>query len=267
MVCAVRYVFQELNTLTKDGTVKFNNLLMAVQQDLPITVRHEKWLSQHANVKYPDKHVQTIAKLLVAGDRDRLHAFSSSSTGTCLRRQIFSYFGKPARAVGSSTANIFHTGNFIHAKWQLAGLTEGWLKEIEVPVYSEQYNLKGTMDGILWDDSGFEFKSINSNGYRDVMAYGPKREHQAQVQAYMMITHIQRFSIVYENKNDGEWREFRVERDPDAIRQIQADLVELNAHVTHKSLPDPLTECKGKEGPYLRCPFRDICLKTRSIDG
>jgi hypothetical protein len=245
---------------------KLNDLLIAAQQDLPITVRHERWLATHSNVRYPSEHVATIADLLVGGDRERLHSFSSSSTGDCHRKQIFSYLGMQGKGTDASLANIFHTGNFIHLKWQLAGLTEGWLKQIEVPLHSEKYNLKGTMDGILWDNSGFEFKSINSNGFKSVMQFGPKKEHIMQVHAYMLLTGIDAFSVVYENKDNGEWRELRVHRDDETIDLVKKHLVQLNYHLEEKLLPSPLEECKLKEGKYIRCPFKDRCLKVKAWD-
>lgn len=243
---------------------KLNELIQAAQQNLPITVRHEQWLATNASVRYPAEHIQRAAELLIGGDRERIASFSSSSAGDCHRRQVFGYIGFPQKPIDPAVANRFHTGNFLHIKWQLAGLTEGWLAEIEIPVISKEYRLKGTMDGKLWDGSGFEFKSINSYGYSEVMSYGPKTPHNLQMHAYMLLDDLAEFSIVYENKNNGEWREFRVPRNEETISVIKKHLEQLNFYIDQEVLPPILPECKSHEGKYLQCPYRDKCLKTRT---
>ena len=245
---------------------KLNDLLIAAKQDLPITVRHDQWLSRNANVKYPPKYVDVVAELLKGGDRVRIQSFSASSTGQCHRQQVFTYLGMKSKPIDAALANIFHTGNFIHLKWQLAGLTEGWLAKVEVPLHDEENRLKGTMDGILFDGSGFEFKTINSNGYRNVMQYGPKKEHVLQTHAYMFLTGIKDFSVVYENKDNGEWRELRVKRDEKVIEEVRKHLIQLNMHINERLLPPVLDECKKREGKYLRCPYKDSCLKINKLE-
>jgi hypothetical protein len=244
---------------------KLNDLLVAAQGDLPITMRHERWLANNANVAYPTQHLERAFEELAGGDRDRRQSFSASSAGDCQRRQIFSFIGVTSKKVESETANIFHTGNFIHLKWQLAGLTEGWLVEIEVPLISEEFPLRGTMDGLVWDGSGFEFKTINDNGYRNVSMFGPKKEHINQVHAYMYLADLDAFSIVYENKNNGEWREFRVKRDEEKINELKAGWAQLTNYLDVDDLPDVLEECKQKEGKYRYCPYKDSCLKIRGM--
>ena len=49
-------------------------------------------------------------------------------------RQEFTWLGWCEMAPSPKTAQIFHNGNFMHLRWQMAGLTAGWLKDAEVPV-------------------------------------------------------------------------------------------------------------------------------------
>jgi len=242
-----------------------NKILIAAQEDLPITMRHDKWLANNPNISYPDLVVQVGMKELLSKQRDRRKHFSASSAGDCQRKQIFTYIGLPRKKIESSLVNIFHTGNFIHLKWQLAGLTEGWLTDIEIPLISAEFPVRGTMDGIVWDGSGFEFKSINDNGYKSVMQFGPKKAHINQVHAYMFLGGYKSFSVVYENKNNGEWREFRVHRDEKIIDALKTEWSQLENSVVTETLPQPLNECKQKEGMYRMCPFKDTCLKIRGM--
>lgn len=242
-------------------------LLRAAQEDLPITVRHERWMSSNPNPIYSPEALSFAEQALrrnVGGSRARrARLFRASGMAKCPRSRMFTYLGMPKRLeIDSRLAGIFSMGEFIHLRWQMAGLTEGWLDEAEVSVESSEMNLGGTMDGVLYDGSGFELKSINSNGYRRVMDYGPKDEHLLQVHAYMILRggEGQRFSIVYENKDTSEWREFRVTYD-DVIAKRAMDEIDLLAdHLGRRELPPMLSACETKEGYVWRgCEFRDIC--------
>lgn len=245
---------------------KLSQLIRAVQDDLPITLRHERWLQSNSEAHYSPEAI-AFAQRALSGEfsnRPRMR-FRSSSTGMCARKRIFSAIGVPeADRIDSKLSNIFHTGNMLHLKWQLAGLTEGWLKEAEVAADNPNINFGGTLDGILHDGSGFEFKSINDRGFADTWA-NPKPVHVRQVHAYMYLRKdISAFSIIYENKNTGEWREFRVQRDDSIIREIDREVGQLNTAFEARKLPPVLADCKNQTGStYRNCPFKDMCLGTK----
>lgn len=243
--------------------------IRAVQQELPISSRHETWLADNPNPVYSQSALE-FAQAALSGQaggnrKGRKRLFRASAAGTCHRQQIFKILGVPGRdEIDGKLANIFANGNFLHLKWQMQGLTEGWLTQAEVPIEREDLNAGGTMDGILWNGAGFEAKTINSRGYASVMSYGPKDAHIFQVDHYMHLTDITSFSIVYDNKDTGEWREFRVDKDPKRDEEVGNTLSTLNGYLETKTLPVILPDCKAKEGmTYRGCAFRDICLKTK----
>lgn len=242
------------------------DLIKASKTDLPITVRHERWLTENSNATYNDAAIEFANRALakeVGGGRKRGATFRASGLGFCERQRVFKFMRQPERnTIDSHLANIFHTGQFIHLKWQMAGLTEGWLAEAEVPADDKELNFGATLDGILFDGSGFEAKSINERGYRIVMDSGPKLDHIRQVHGYMMLREdIERFSILYENKNTGDWKEFRVERDQSIIDSVRAEIKRLNNYVTTKNLPVIQPKCLEQTGlEYRNCAFRDNCL-------
>lgn len=248
-----------------------SELLKAVKNDLPITVRHDQWLTRNANAKYSTQAIEFARKALshqVGGNRDRISSFRSSGTGSCHRRQVFRFLNfAEHQATDAGTSNIFHTGNMLHLKWQMAGLTEGWLVEAEVACMNEDLRFGGTLDGILYDGSGFEFKSINSRGWSSVMNYGVKEEHLLQVHAYMVLRpEIEKFSVVYENKDNGEWREFRIQKDEEHYRQVRGEIDQLNHYIDRQQLPVMLPDCEKQEGRVFRqCPYREICPATKSL--
>jgi hypothetical protein len=241
-------------------------LIRAVQSELPITMRHETWMARNSDAKYSQRALD-FAQRALSGEyqfRPRMR-FRSSGIGSCSRRRIFSAIGmRELPQQDGKLANIFHTGNFLHLKWQMAGLTEGWLKEAEVVKDNPNVQFGGTLDGILHDGSGFEFKSINSNGAGWVRDK-PKDIHLRQVHGYMYLEpSIEKFSVVYENKDTGDWRELRVERDDKLIRQIDREVGELNEAWDNRKLPPVLPDCMQQTGTtYRQCPFRDRCLTIK----
>jgi hypothetical protein len=249
--------------------VSLKNAIRAVQQELPISSRHERWLTENPNPVWSPEALE-FARQQLSGEaggarRGRKRLFRASAAGSCHRQQVFKILGVPGREeIDGRLANIFATGNFLHLKWQMQGLTEGWLAKAEVPIEREDLNAGGTMDGVLHNNAGFEAKTINSRGYGSVMTFGPKDAHIFQVDHYMHLTDITSFSIVYENKDTGEWREFRVDKDEERDARVGQSLATLNGYLADKTLPDVLPDCKAKEGlTYRGCAFRDICLKTK----
>jgi hypothetical protein len=249
--------------------VSLKNAIRAVQQDLPISSRHERWLTDNPNPVWNDKALKFAADQLeglTGGNRkNRRRLFRASAAGSCHRQQIFKITGVKGREeIEGRLANIFATGNFLHLKWQMQGLTEGWLAEAEVPVERLDLNAGGTMDGVLYTGGGFEFKTINSRGYAQVMTYGPKDAHVFQVDHYMHLTGMESFSVVYENKDTGDWREFRVDKDPERDAAVGRTLEDLNGYLEAKVLPSTLPACEVQEGmTYRSCAYRDTCLKAK----
>ena len=244
-------------------------MIKAVQQDLPVTVIHEKWMVENPEPEWSDRALDFAANQLagVTGSRRRRKVmFRASGASTCARQQVLKYIGHPGikEQFSSAQVNIFTTGNFFHLKWQMQGLTAGWLAEAEVPVERADLNAGGTADGVLAAGGGWECKSINDRGFARVMNYGPLLEHLDQMDNYMLLGDWERYSIVYENKNDGEWREFVHHRDEKRMKDVVERFEQLNLFVEDKKLPVILPDCKKGEGTKFRqCPFKDTCLKLK----
>ena len=235
-------------------------------EELVISVRQERWLEENPNPVYSDealKFAQDVLSSDVGGNRKRGNKFRSSAQGSCERRQIYKAENRDGiNSIGAKLSNIFATGNFMHLKWQMQGLTEGWLLEVEVPAENDLYNFGGTLDGILYDNSLFEFKSINDRGYNQVYNYGPKKDHIRQANGYMWLKDLPSVSFVYENKATGDWREYRLDRDENIIMDIVTSLDTMQTHIEEHTLPEPLQTCIDKQGyVYRQCPYRKFCLE------
>lgn len=240
-------------------------MLKDMQRGLLVSPRHEQYLKHtQGNVVLGPKALAFVEHELTAGDRDRRFTFSASGRGGCLRQQVFSYLNMPGEKTWTSdqSATFIH-GSWTHLKWQSMGLDAGWLAKVEVPCRIDDYRVTGTIDGILDTGEGWELKSINSRGFRNVNEYGPQLKHLLQVHSYMLATGIRVWSLVYECKDDQQWKEWVVHWDEDLAAELIAELEQLKEARQKRELPMIREDCMEREGTaYRNCPFRGLCLET-----
>lgn len=243
--------------------MRLSKLIASIKADLPVTPRHEKWLHENPNAEYSVEATRFLSTEIGKKQRDRSAAFSASGAMTCPRRRLFSYLGVPeGTRFTSRTIQIFHNGTFMHLRWQMAGISAGWLAQPEVFATNNDLRVKGSLDGILDTGEGLELKSINSNGFNWVMtAEAPKLQHQGQVGTYfVMLPEIDAFSVIYENKDTQDYKEFVIKREKGPVSAARIELEVLNEHVENETFPEVKDLCWAKQGSeYLQCPFRDIC--------
>jgi hypothetical protein len=73
-------------------------------------------------------------------------------------------------------------------------------------------------------------------------------------------------SIVYEERNTGQFHEFRVEADDLLEADLLRRLEMLNNWVADAKLPPMLEDCKRGVGDTFRaCPFRDYCPNATKL--
>jgi len=245
----------------------------ATTSELLVTPRYEQYLATHSNILVDEVVGEFIKSELVTPQRNRRMTFSASARGRCAREQVFQF--TPVTGVSKTNSHlhaIFHQGTFMHLKWQALLLDAGILDQPEIPCTWEQYKLTGTIDGggevpdnhALREHHsrfGWELKSINSRGFRFVLDSGPKTDHLLQIHAYMLATGMKLWSLIYENKDDQEWKEFTVFFDPDIAEEVTKELEYLNTCVEEKQLPPILDECKKRQGAFKQCAFAHTCLE------
>lgn len=242
-------------------------MIRDLKRGLLVSPRHEQYLAScQGEVRLSPETVEFVAAQLLNGDRNRSATFSASGRGNCPRQQIFGFLGLEAeRVVGSDTAAIFVNGTWTHLKWQAMGLEAGWLKHVEVPCRIDNFSLTGTIDGILDTGEGWELKSINSRGFREVCEKGPLEKHLYQIHAYMMATNIRSWSLVYEEKDTQQWREWVVPFSQEIADFILDELMALNVSRETKTLPLIREDCaKGEGTTYKQCPYKNQCLEITS---
>jgi hypothetical protein len=245
--------------------MRFSELMRVQRDDLIVSPMHDEWLANNANPYYSAEAMSFMNKELKKQGRKRKGTISASSLDSCRRRQEFTWLGWWELPPSPKTAQIFHNGNFMHLRWQMAGITAGWLKHAEVAVPHHELKVSGTMDGVLYEGSVLELKSINTNGFSRVSTFGPEKQHQIQVGTYMYLTGADKGSIIYEDKNTQEYREFIVLMTQDLEDLVRESATTVWKLIDAEELAPPLTDCEAHLGyRYQTCPYRDRCLGVKT---
>lgn len=235
--------------------------LKALKTDKIVTPLQEAYLSRKGEVEVSQAIADFVVSELQSKQRDRGATFSASARGTCPRSQVLAFERFPGKKNFTSDTNgIFIHGTWTHLKWQAMGFDAGWLAQAEVPCRLDEYNITGTIDGLLYNGAGWEFKSINSRGYRELAESGPKHQHLLQAHTYMLATGIKMWSVMYENKDDQQWTEFMVPFNEEIANEVITELEMVNHSISNRSLPPVLPLCaEGQGWTFKQCAFKGNC--------
>jgi hypothetical protein len=245
--------------------MKFSETLKSTDPQLVVSKRHEAWLADNDHPQYSSLALSFAVKMLSSTDRVRRGTVSASSLGECSRYQQFVYLGMPRLPPTPQAAMRMHNGSMMHLRWQMAGLSEGWLKDAEVPVSHPVLRLTGTMDGVLYDGSILELKSINAHGFSRVTTFGPLVPHLFQMATYMLCTRRTSGVFVYECKDNQEYKEITVSSEDMPLAEVQQAALEVWKKIEGRELVEPLGDCIDQKGwKYNSCPYRDRCLGITS---
>ena len=209
--------------------------------------------------------------MLALPDESRAGRLSPSSLNTCHRRQMLVYSG--AQPVFGERAHVLMAmGRWSHLRWQSAGLSEGFLVDAEVFVRVKgDARIRGSMDGIVADGSGFELKTTSDRNFTWVRVKGPSHDYLVQVHAYMYLGGLDAFSLVYESRETGEFFETRIRMDNEwrdtVVEMIDAMIDHMDRYDAAGVLPPVKPMCaKGSGKEYQGCPLRSICLPSVPVD-
>jgi hypothetical protein len=228
-------------------------------QALPITPRHRAWL---ANPTPFTQEALDFAAWELGGNmpQRKRRLLRASGFGQCMRKRMFQWHRLEEPPVTPILQDIFQTGSFLHLKWQMIGLTEGWMvsPEEDFPNYEED-NLSGArIDGIDFTGALVEIKTINAYGYKRVVSeQRPKYDHVGQTHYSMINSGIREAAVIYDCKDTGEWIELRIKQSEHFTDKVGEELDLFNAHRRNRTLPDPLEGEAAKE--CGRCVFQKVC--------
>lgn len=239
--------------------------------------RYNQWYMEHQQDPYPQWVVDLIDRELTKVSRRRVGTLSSSSAGSCLRRQIFEYLGTPStEKLTLANKRIFDAGDWIHLKHQANLLSAGIITNIEVFLPWAKKRSFGTADGLgvvpknhsvpEWrgKEFGLEIKSMNSYTWDYYRKKSKLSEiYQKQNDRYFLSSGWDLFVFLCENKDTGELFEIVRDRSKTNLSDAEEELELLNGFIDRKELPKVQFECERDEGDFKSCKFAKICKEAK----
>ena len=270
------------------------DMALEIGTSKPVTA----WIEQYRrsgsvmNLECLDIAYQAMVKDLSSGSRaDGSRRLRPSMIGNeCWRAQAFSYYGAPQSEKEDWVAEKAKGGTLAHYWFQAEGMSAGWLVDIEVEVEIPEWHLKGALDGICKDGSVMELKTVSTekyNGWRGAPAVEKMTEpflsHLKQVHAYMLAVGESRASVIYLDRGEQRFREFRVKKDEALVREMTIEVNATLASIDRNQLPDRLFGCEmlqdgwdpllydqRKVDSWLAaqrwCSYKDICRHANPSD-
>lgn len=260
--------------------------------------RHIAWLKRQEKERaWSPAALEHARKVFIgAYQKPRENRISPSAFGgACDREVLFSFGGAPKLPSRWENEELMVDGSFDHLKWQMEGLSAGYLGAVEVFLKSEDLRMGGSLDGVGADHSLFElkntaehlFKAISTGkGTAKKYALGMVAKHKLQMEGYWLLDQVcpgpriltDYGSLVYVNRaNPSDVYEVRMKTDPGRRRQVEAILEGLHDWIDLDELPDLLEGCQATFG-WLdrqptqsertvadRCKYREHCPTATTV--
>lgn len=237
----------------------------SIRDDLIITPLLDEFLLTW-DENFSEEAAKRVQHLLTTPQRDRSASFSASSAGLCLRRQELQFLGMPV--VGKTDAHlmkIFQNGRWVHLRWQALLMTAQIIDNIEVTHRKPRHRARCSLDGLgvakrgrwVGSDFGFELKGRNDYVFKSQVIKSVDEKTRKQVDFMHLLTGLDLFVIMNENKNTQENKEWVFQREDDRVRDMAKQVKELNRAIDIQRLHPMLEECRRelKNGEFYVCPF------------
>lgn len=233
----------------------------SVKDDLIITHKYNEFITDWPSETYSRAAVLKMMKLMLTPQRDRKHSWSASGAGKPLRHQELQFLGiPPVGGYDPRLQRIFHNGTWAHMRMQATFLTAGLIDDIEVTNKVKSLRSRCSMDGYgvakdgRYEGSpfGLEIKSRNEWAYNTQVIKGVDTDTRLQVDFMFMITGLDLFVVLNENKNNQDIKEWVYVRDSDRVKEIRKQVDELNRAIDIRRLHPVPDACKKRNN---ECPW------------
>lgn len=244
-----------------------------METDRPVTHALNQWDGTYTK-EAVERVLEVMAHDLLTEDRGdgsgRIRP--SSLYGPCDRQKILSFMGYRSADAKESMERAAERGTLDHYLWQMKGLSCGLMTDIELRGRYEPWKLEGSIDGQLYDGSGFELKTMMTWQFANLITkrdpetgqVNPRMtaKHVEQVDGYFRIFGVRSFSLVYLDRNTGDWYEHRLHFDADRDATLEVKMERINAHIDAGTMPDLLHGCAKQRGNvYTDCLWKEACFR------
>lgn len=248
--------------------------------DLVVTPRLHSYLVTNPELCWKPEVVKRISELLSEPPAARSARFSPSQSGLCLRRQVLNFLGvRGTLHADPRLQSIFNDGKFRHLRWQGTLLDAGILDDVEVEVAWPKRRVSGRMDGhgyvpdehpmYAGAEFGFELKGENTFVYGNSVRRGTghKVSYERQYHKYFLISGVDIFVVVQEDKSTNEYHETVVVPQDHLLEEARTELKDLNVSLDRKVLPLALPGAAAGTGECAECPYAGASGPCVSIKG
>jgi len=240
------------------------------QHQKPLTPRYVRYLNEMAGQYNEDALAFGAYALSGARPERRRRLLNASQATWCMRQRMFEWLRMEGKTPPTpELQNTFEIGSFMHLKFQMAGLTEGFLVEVERDMadYDEDHCFGARIDGVGFDGRMVEYKSARPDAYKKMVdERRPAFPYTAQTHYALILSDEDEASIVVENKGTGEWTEFPIRRSEYFTNLVLDEVDAFALYRKAKELPPRLPACQavldngyGKAPICGSCPFAGIC--------
>lgn len=274
-------------------TQAFNRQLEATQTAIadgtPLiwTPEHYKWLALPSRQRVYTPAAEEFAQHswrgldIPARTGDQTYRFSASSVQgahgqdfSCHRATLFHFASMPKLPPTPQQQDNMDEGSWLHLKYQMEGISAGYIASAETWDFDPDLRYGMKDDGILYEDSLLELKFVNAKKYAAILngdrrynqSPGPLPAHVLQVTGGMMLKGKPVASLVYVNKEDSTFIEYRIPYVQDNFNVLLTLLDDLNGWVDLGELPAILEGCQnGTSWLSRNCEYRDICPHQQDL--
>lgn len=240
------------------------------QEGEPLTEAIEMYL-----VKRPHSKRRLRRHVISMVDRPRPGGrLSPSSLGGCKRESVFKFVGMPGqRKIDADLELIFEDGNWRHHKWQalmldmekVLGRRHFRVVSFESAAVYEGLYIAGHLDvhvvikGVHYI---IDIKGINSWGFKRVALQErkPLPHHVDQVMGYMKAKKVKRGIILYDCKDNQDYRSFLFHYDKDVWKETVNWADSVITSMENRRLPPKHPECHNGQFKYNRCIYKYLCF-------
>jgi CRISPR-associated protein Cas4 len=174
----------------------------------------------------------------------------SEVSGPCLKK---AYLQRIKAAAPTPVDFLKIVGNEVHLKLQDVLKEEGYEIEVGVSIKVGEFKLVGRIDALKDDGEDahiIEFKVVQE------IPQEPYESHALQVQAYLLMTGLEKGYLVYLARKDGRVKVFKVTKDKKALKKVVERAYLLYKALKEKTPPPP------ERGPWCNtCLFTLTCSK------
>ena len=206
-----------------------------------------------------------------------------SSSGKCGRQLAYlTHYPEEREELSARALNVFIHGDIIHEKERTLIAQVAELKHVEERVYfrvNDDVRVAGHIDGLITINDEvciLDIKSINTRGFKEIQDGVMRPDYEAQVNAYMDATGINKAVLWFYNKDTSHRHAVMMHYDPAVVESVRARFQRVLSS-TPDSLPareySPQAEVSrgkmtGRE--YLPwqcnyCPFTERCWSSQGF--